>query len=50
MNWWNLLKFYAADDDWEHFDPDVPDPLDFLAGVAGPHHSPHEQPEVVEDE
>tara|TARA_R110002020_G_scaffold118792_7_gene271428 strand:- start:7933 stop:9630 length:1698 start_codon:yes stop_codon:yes gene_type:complete len=48
MNWWNLLKFYAADDDWEHFDPDVHDPLDFLAGQLGPHHSPHEQPEVVE--
>ncbi len=32
MNWWDVIKAtFAADDDWEHFDPDEHDIHDFLA-------------------
>ena len=55
MNWWELLKQYSVDDDWEDFDPMVHDVEDYLAGVEGPHISPYEDIEeastgdIIED-
>jgi len=46
MNWWNLLKEYAADDDWDDFDPAVHNVKDFLEGKLGPHHRPYEPSDI----
>ena len=55
MNWWELLKQYSVDDDWEDFDPAIHDVKEYLAGIEGPHISPYEDVEgatagdIIED-